>query len=827
MQLAFWAVSLAAGILAGVVAGPSQAWVFAGIALVSSALLLCLRARNLGLACLVLACGIWLGQREVTRARAPAAVVEDEPVEIVGQVVAGADVADQPAIPGEASGIESAKGHEDHDGNAAPSVRCHLRIEVRAVENKPIAATLSLLVLDGAPDLAPGDWVRFSSRLYAPRGFANPGLPDARLLARGQGLDLLATVSRPSALHRLSGRPGALGYARRWAFYLRRAMARAINHRLSEPAAGFVRTMVVGERTDVAAEVEDGFRAAGATHVLSVSGLHLAVVVALVFHGLKRLIACFPTWSLRVPPKVLASALSLPACGFYTLLTGEAVATVRSALMASVVLGAAVVNRPVTLAAGIAAAAIVLLVGSPLAILDVSFQLSFASVIGLGLFAGWLLSDCPTTRPRLSSRARLWLLRSLSASFAASLVTAPLVAHHFGEVSPAAPVGNLVLVPVVELVVLPCGLVGALLGLLHPWLGALPLMLAGLASRLAILLAGMFRRFAPVLLVRYPNWCECLLLVAAAAFFLQALVERKRPHKRWLVAAAAALLLAGTSLLGREAIRRVRDDLRVTFLDVGQGDAALVEGPGGFSALVDGGGRYDDSFDTGARIVEPVLRARGIAKLDLVVLSHPHPDHMNGLLRILKRFPVGALWTHGDDGRNPKYRELMTLAAENHVPTPPPTAIVSGGLILTALTPWLDGRIGVPPGLGTNDASLVFGLDYAGRRILLSGDIGEEGEAELLERRAAGVDVACDVLKIPHHGSRHASGERFLDAVSPHLAVASAGKYNRFGLPSPAALARYARRGIVVLRTDRDGAVGVVVDSSGGISTTCARGCPP
>ncbi|HEX7501443.1 MAG TPA: ComEC/Rec2 family competence protein, partial [Polyangia bacterium] len=430
MQLAFWAVSLAVGILVGIVVGPLQAWVFAGIALAASLSFVRLRARNLALAFLVVASGIGLGQREAVRARAPAEVVEDKPVEIVGQVAAGADVADQSAAPGAASEIESPNGNE---GTAVPSTRCHLRIEVQSVEEKNVSATLSLLVLEGVPDFAPGDWVRFSSRLYVPRGFANPGLPDARLLARGQGIDLLATVRTPSDLHRALGRRSSpLGYARRWAYHLRQAMARAINNRLSEPAAGFVRTMVVGERTDVPAEVEDGFRAAGATHVLSVSGLHLAVVVALVFQGLMRLISCFPAWSLRVPPKVLASALSLPACAFYTLLTGEAVATMRSALRASVVLGAAVVNRPVTLAAGIAASAIVLLAQSPLAILDVSFQLSFASVIGLGLFARWLLPNGPVAKSGRSNRALVWLLRSLSASFAASLVTAPLVAHHFG-----------------------------------------------------------------------------------------------------------------------------------------------------------------------------------------------------------------------------------------------------------------------------------------------------------------------------------------------------------------------------------------------------------
>jgi len=821
MQLAFWAASLAAGILAGIVAGPVHSRVFAGIAMAAFVALLWLRARNLGLSCLALSCGVWLGQHEAALAWAPSQVEEDKLVEVVGQVVAGADIADAPA----ALGSEDLEG-QGH-GSKKPATRCHVRVDVGSVADRKITARLSLLILEGVPDVAPGDWIRFSSRLYTPRGFGNPGLPDPRLLARGQGIDLLATVRSPAELHRISGPTSLICYARRWAFHLRQAMSRAINHRLAEPAAGFVRTMVVGERTDVPAEVEDGFRAAGATHVLSVSGLHLAVVVALVFQALVRLVACFPAITLRMPPKAMASALSLPACAFYTLLTGEAVATMRSALMASMVLGAAVVNRPVSLAASIAAAAVVLLVQSPLAILDVSFQLSFASVIGLGLFACWLLPHDPAPTAGGSHRVFAWLRRSLSASFAASLVTAPLVAHHFGEVTPAAPIGNLALVPVVELVVLPCGLVGSLLALAHPWLGALPLLLAGLASRLAIMMAEVFRRFAPVLLVRYPDWCETLLLVAAAALVLQALAGSTGKRKRWLAAGGIALLLAGASLTASEVVRRTCDDLRVTFLDVGQGDAALVEGPRGFVALVDGGGRYDDSFDTGARIVEPVLRARGITKLDLVVLSHPHPDHMNGLLRILKRFPVGALWTNGDDGNNPVYRTLLALAHEHHVHTPLPTEFSRDGLTVSPLGPRQDGRIGVPPGLGTNDASLVVRLTYAGQRILLPGDIGEEGEAELLDGGNAGTDLGCEVLKMPHHGSRHASGEAFLDAVSPRLAVASAGKYNRFGLPNPVALDRYARRGIPVLRTDRDGAVGIIVDKAGNLRATCARECQP
>jgi len=255
--------------------------------------------------------------------------------------------------------------------------------------------------------------------------------------------------------------------------------------------------------------------------------------------------------------------------------------------------------------------------------------------------------------------------------------------------------------------------------------------------------------------------------------------------------------------------------LRVTFLDVGQGSAAVIEGPRGFVALVDGGGRYDDSYDTGGRIVEPVLRATGIMRLDLVVLSHPHPDHLNGLLRILARFPVGTLWTSGDDGANPKYTQLMALAKARGVPTPIPGRLSYAGMVVETIGPWVDDHVEVPPGLSVNDASLVVRFAYRGRHILLPGDIGEEGEQELLARRRAGLDLGADVLAVPHHGSRHASSAAFLGAVAPITAVVSAGRWNRFGLPSRDALRRYAALSIPVLRTDQVGAVQVRVRDSG------------
>jgi competence protein ComEC len=219
------------------------------------------------------------------------------------------------------------------------------------------------------------------------------------------------------------------------------------------------------------------------------------------------------------------------------------------------------------------------------------------------------------------------------------------------------------------------------------------------------------------------------------------------------------------------------------------------------------------------------LRARGISRVDLVVLSHPHPDHLNGLMRVLARFEVGRLWTSGDDGHNPKYAELLALAQQRGVATPVPTRFASNGIHIAPLGPWVGDVVGPPPGLDANNASLVVRASYAGRAVLFTGDIGVDGEAELVARGETGLTIASDIVKVPHHGSRTSSGDEFLAAARPALAVVSVGRHNTFHLPNATTLARYNARGVPMHRTDLEGAVTVTVDSQGQLSVTCVRGC--
>jgi competence protein ComEC len=710
----------------------------------------------------------------------------------------------------------------------------------RAAE-RPAAGTLALSVANGWPDFGPGDALACRARLRELRGTSNPGVPDPTLSLRAAGIDALAGVGDAAAIVR---RPTAdvrlVGWPRRAAFLARRALRQVIERAFQRDerdrdVAALLRTTVLGDRRGIPPAVEEGFKVAGATHALSVSGLHLAAVAALLFLGARAAAVRVPRLPLYVDPRAIAAVVVLPAVVFYALLTGEAIATLRSAIMLAIALGALMVGRPVMAAPTIAAAVIFLVAGNPLELADMSLQLSVASVTGIALYAQDLAPSAASSKTRaLPRRLWRWLVRLGAATAAATAATAPLVAHHFGEIAPLSPLGNVALVPLIEMGVVPFGLAGAVAGALWRPLGVLPLAAAGLAARAALAVAAAFRAAAPLLTCRTPTWLETAALTAAGGWALAAVIRRRRGQRpeaaRARLAAILAALLAAGSLGVRELARRYTRALTITFLDVGQGDAAVVEAPGGAVMVLDGGGTRDGQFDTGARIVEPFLRARGIARLDVVALSHPHPDHLNGLFRLAERFAVGVFWSSGDDGRNPEYTRFRALLAARKIAAPAVTTMALGPARLEPLGPFVnDGqseRIGAPEGLTVNDASLVVRLWFAGRAVLFPGDLEADGEGELTGRRDVGQRVDADVLKVPHHGSRTSSSPELIAAVRPRLAIASLGWRNQFHFPAPEVLARYRAAGTRVLRTDRDGAITLTIAPDGGLTIACARGCP-
>ncbi|HKZ06416.1 MAG TPA: ComEC/Rec2 family competence protein, partial [Methylomirabilota bacterium] len=275
--------------------------------------------------------------------------------------------------------------------------------------------------------------------------------------------------------------------------------------------------------------------------------------------------------------------------------------------------------------------------------------------------------------------------------------------------------------------------------------------------------------------------------------------------------AALGLALGGLAAAAWPLLAPADARLRVTFLDVGQGDAALVEVPGGHRLLVDGGPGGAARFDVGERIVAPFLWNRGVGRLDVVAVTHPDADHSGGLPAVLRGLTVGEVW---ENGRWPAGHEVVVAALDRaRVPRRVLAAgqrLRVGEAVVTVLNP--GGPHGPPPpSAGENDHSLVLRLDWRGVSLLLTGDLTAGGEETLLDGRAP---LAATVLKVGHHGSRTSTGERLVNASRPVAAVISVGPRNPFRHPAPEVVARLAHSGARVYRTDRDGAVIVETDGA-------------
>jgi competence protein ComEC len=265
--------------------------------------------------------------------------------------------------------------------------------------------------------------------------------------------------------------------------------------------------------------------------------------------------------------------------------------------------------------------------------------------------------------------------------------------------------------------------------------------------------------------------------------------------------------------------RNFNGDLRVTYIDVGQGSSALLELPGGHTALIDGGGFSDNNtFDMGARVLAPFLWRKKIRTIDTLVLSHPNSDHLNGLIFIARHFNVKTIWTNNETRATQGYKRLQNIIAQEQIRMPDfqhmPRQQRINGVEFRFLYPPADflTRKASQKWRSLNNNSLVVKVSYGNISFLFAGDIMAKAEQELVGLAAA--DLGCDVLLVPHHGSRTSSSPPFLSSVQPDVAVFSAGWKNRFRLPHPAVLAAYEKIGCRIFRTDQNGAIMVKTDGN-------------
>ena len=675
-------------------------------------------------------------------------------------------------------------------------------------ETRPVSGPVRVSVSgdrrEALRGLAQGAEVEVWARVREPRPPSNPGVgavPGPATLFGSAKSALLVRETRPAPmpwrlLHRLRGA-------------IRR---RLLDSGLPRPAAAVAAAVLIGDRSLAPPSVERAFRDAGTLHVMAVSGLHVGLLGVLLY-GLLALVGV----RRRAAWTVVLCALPL-----YAGLCGAGPSVLRATLMASAVivglrrgLGGGALN-------GLGLAGLLLLAWAPGNALRVGFQLSFG--VTLAILAAMRPRD-PAEVAWDTPRWRSRLLAPVAVTLAAQVAAFPIVARHFGRVVLS---GIPISVPATLLAgpVLAFGfgwlLLGGVPGLGPVLLHGLRLSAGGLTevSRLGADLP--FGAFP----VAPPSWGWLAAWFAAA---LAALVLRGRRR----VAPAAALCLLALSTLPRFGLpgNAAGDgSLRLTALDVGLGDALVVELPEGGAVLVDAGTSFAE-YSAGESVVVPFLAHRGHRRLEAVVPTHLDLDHIGGFAAVFRDHPVAEFWegpaTAGDT--RPPGRSLRRDRRARGIPVRRLEAgdrIPLGGavfrvLLAGAAAEW-ESAGAAPP--SPNERSLVFALDYAGRRVLLTGDAGEPAERLLLARAPDALRAA--VLKVGHHGSRSSTSAAFLAAVRPEVAIVSTREDPRRRLPFPAVLDRLAAVGARVFRTDRHGAVTVEIAASGTLRVRSFRPAP-
>jgi competence protein ComEC len=599
----------------------------------------------------------------------------------------------------------------------------------------------------------------------------------------------------------------------------RQASGDALQRVLPEPEGGLAAAILIGLRDRVDKDVAADFTTAGVSHIVAISGWNIAVVAATV----AALLGGFLRRRRR-------AVVTLAAIVAYTLFAGASPSVVRAAVMAGVALLTVESGRGSRVTVALAWAVAGMIVVEPGSVGDVGFQLSAAATAGLVAWA------TPLTR-RLEAAAS-WLpgpLReSLGVSLAAQAATLPIVLLAFGRLALIAPAANLVAVPLV-----PPAMAAGALAFVAGWLATLgaPAWLCGLLAMPAwALLAGLI--WVVHVAASVPGANETLAfpanVVAAAAAGLavlwlhrqlrtppprerdpstragRATKPARRPnHRRVFVCAAFVVALAGCVVASRP-----DGSVHVIVLDVGQGDAILLEGDRGGRILVDGG--PDGSLLL--RVLDRYVPAWD-RRLDAIVLTHPHDDHVAGLVTVVDKYRVGRAFESGWPVATPSYRAWLDALAAHGLR---PERLRTGDMLrlddATLRVLWPDDGTVRPPGLDpdatdnrkTNDASIVLLGSYENRRFLLTGDAEDDVDPVLLARGLPAVDM----LKVAHHGSAAASSDDLLAALRPGVAVVSVGAGNAYGHPAPSTMARLRAHARTVLRTDQVGTVETTLDAA-------------
>ena len=612
---------------------------------------------------------------------------------------------------------------------------------------------------DEIPAVQIGDKISASGNLKLLHNYNNPGQIDTVTRMKANSITARMSAGKQGvAVEHVAGNL--------WTKFLRLVAAIRQHYResmaavMSREDAAAIFAMLFGGYAGLNPELVEDFATTGIVHILSVSGSHmsmLAMATAALCAGLKI-------------PRAATFAVGLFVISTYAFLSGLLPQIMRSASMGVLIFLAKTLHAEAEGARLLTITALAMLINQPLLLFDISFQLSFTSTAGL-MYLSKDLGERMERLPKFFSEAA-------SMTVAATLASLPVVVWYFNRISLSSVLANAFVLPLLEIVIVG-GLLGGIIAAVVPFAGKIFFTVMAMIFGAGAELNRFFARL-PFSAVQVPT------LGLWSGFFYYAALILRRP----------IILLAMVALLA-VSVLRFGGDLEVSFVDVGQGDCAVVVTPNGRCMIFDTGGVREHMFDVGGRVVVPYLKHENIHVVDKIFLTHAHEDHAGGAGAVIKNFPVGEIITAGEP--RSEYAEVFGIAEEFL----PNMRVGRTGEIFD-----VDGvqvEILFAPEVGTgNEISNVYRIRYGDASFLITGDLVADIEAQIL---SAGIDVSSSVLKVGHHGSKTSSSEKFLQAVNPRCAVICVGYGNTFGHPRPEVLERLENLPTKIFRTDRDGLI--------------------
>lgn len=643
-----------------------------------------------------------------------------------------------------------------------------------------------------------GDEVVMSGVISRPDGLKNPGLFDYEKYLANKGIYSVFRVSdkgTPEIYRRGPANP-----VKKFAYRARGAIRSILERRLEGRDAAFMKAMLIGDRSGLDEKVNDDFIKTGTVHIISISGLHVGLIAA------AALLMCS---ILRIPKKA-GLIITIAFLTVYSYIAGSSPPIIRAVIMFLIFAVGYIAGREQDLLNSLALAAFCILLWNPGSLFDPSFQLSFISMASIFLFAPKLIGVFNAKRSAKDTvfrKAAVYVLSGVSVSVAAWIGTWPVIALYFNIASPVSVLANLIIIPAsfISMITSMCLLC------LHAVPGILPDIVAHALVRMddALFAVNGLLAQIPFAYFRVPSPG----MAATAAYYLLVLMwlipagnfvlGRLRLRKGYLIIAA---LLAMNIIAIKAYAEMGSGAMKITFLDVGKGDAAFIEFPGGGNMLVDAGSGGDGGrFDIGRNVVAPYVWNEGQRRIDAMVITHPHEDHLGGAIFILENFPVDAVIDNGYYYKGKLYDRYVRLIKDKgirHIRARADDRIrLPGGAEMFILSP--EGG-GAPP--DANAGSVVSKLVLDRESVLFTGDVTSDAMKKMAERY--GCFLRSEIIKFPHHGGR--LGDRivadgFIGMVAPSVSVTSAGRAG--GMGASRRENYLANAGVKEYNTSRDGAV--------------------